>query len=323
MSHESYGLTKIVMRLRIGEMLLDADVIDKEQLACALKEQKEKSDKGEKILIGNIICSQQGISKKEIENIFARYLIFSILQLFQDILRNDSYLSERLGSPQSILGRINILIPKWTLKTEKTKEVIDAEIALVITPENNRSVTINVPFEYAIEDQLASIDLPEAIEFVKSEMQKDNKMVSGNDLSRIGIFLPPADGPGKILYVDDEKEQRELMARLLDKLGYDVKVAANAEEALKMVENEDFRLIITDLQMPEMDGTILCEKIKEACSGCVVYALSGYIASFSELIEDAGFDGYLSKPVGLDVLKSAVEGAFEKINDEKGNLFVE
>ena len=110
------------------------------------------------------------------------------------------------------------------------------------------------------------------------------------------------------------------MEKLLEKLGYVVKAAAGAEEALKMVENEDFRLIITDLQMPDIDGTKLCEKIKEACTGCVVYALSGYIASFGESIEGAGFDGYLSKPVGLDVLKSAVEGAFDKINDEKGNL---
>jgi len=320
MSQESYGLTKIVMRLKIGEMLLDADVISEQQLARALEVQKERSEKGEKILIGNIICSQHGISKKEIENIFARYLIFTILQLFQGILRNDVYLSERLGSASDVMDRSNVLIPKWDLKTDEGKEIIDAELALVITPENSRPVTINVPFEYVIEDQVANIDLPGAVELVKVEMQRETEMVSGNDLSKMGIFLPPSDGPEKILYVDDEADQRELMEKLLEKLGYVVKAAAGAEEALKMVENEDFRLIITDLQMPEMDGTKLCEKIKEACSGCVVYALSGYIASFGESIEDAGFDGYLSKPVGLDVLKSAVEGAFDKLNDEKGNL---
>jgi CheY-like chemotaxis protein len=320
MSRESYGLTKIELKLRIGEMLLDADVIDQDQLAAALAEQEERAAKGERVLLGNIICSQQGISKKEIENIFARYLIFTILQLFQEILRNDAYLSERLGSAQHILDRVNILIPKWKLKTENGKEVIDAEIALVITPEQNRPVTINVPFTYVVEDQVASIDLPGAVETVKAELQREKKSEPGSDLSRLGIFLPPSDGQEKILYVDDETDQRELMERLLEKLGYTVKTAASAEEALNMVENEDFRLIITDLQMPEMDGTQLCEKIKASCSGCVVYALSGYIASFGESIEEAGFDGYLSKPVGMDVLKSAVEGAFDKINDEKGNL---
>jgi len=106
------------------------------------------------------------------------------------------------------------------------------------------------------------------------------------------------------------------MQKFFTKLGYNVKTAESAKEALKFLESEDFQLIITDLHMPGMDGTKLCERIKKSGSRAVVYALSGYLSTFKESIESAGFDGYLSKPVSLGVLKPAVEDAMEKTADQ-------
>ena len=79
----------------------------------------------------------------------------------------------------------------------------------------------------------------------------------------------------KILVVDDEDFHRELMQKLLSKLGYEVAVAESAEEAFAILEKEKFPVIITDLIMLEMDGVEFCQMIRETDTRTVVIALSG------------------------------------------------
>ncbi|MDY6823848.1 MAG: response regulator [Thermodesulfobacteriota bacterium] len=122
----------------------------------------------------------------------------------------------------------------------------------------------------------------------------------------------------KILVIDDEGSQRDVMQRFIPKLGYAVKVADSSEAALAILEHEAFPLVITDLNMPGMDGLELCRRIKQLNSNTIIYALSGYIASFDEQkLDECGFDGYLSKPASSKVLKQAIEGAFEKASEMK------
>ncbi|MCJ7786079.1 MAG: response regulator [Desulfobacterales bacterium] len=67
----------------------------------------------------------------------------------------------------------------------------------------------------------------------------------------------------KILIVDDEEVIRKILRILLDKLGYEVKEAANAEQAMQELKKDDFDLLICDILMPKKDGW---EVIKEAKS---------------------------------------------------------
>ncbi len=67
----------------------------------------------------------------------------------------------------------------------------------------------------------------------------------------------------KILIVDDEEMIRRLLRILLDKLGYEVKEAADGEQAIEELEKDDFDLLICDVLMPKKDGW---EVIKEARS---------------------------------------------------------
>jgi CheY-like chemotaxis protein len=84
-------------------------------------------------------------------------------------------------------------------------------------------------------------------------------------------------------------------------------------EALRRVANETFDLVITDLIMPDMDGTELCERIRKASPKTLIYAFSGYFDLFEpSKIERAGFDGHIDKPLQLDVFEKQIKAAFAK-----------
>ncbi|MFH2065715.1 MAG: response regulator [Pseudomonadota bacterium] len=118
----------------------------------------------------------------------------------------------------------------------------------------------------------------------------------------------------KILFVDDEESQRDIMRRVLRKMGYSVTLSSGPVEALEILKKEYFPLIITDLSMPGMDGTKLCKRIRMKNQNSIIYALSGFIESYqAEKLEEVGFDGYLRKPATTATIKQAVDGAFDKL----------
>lgn len=128
----------------------------------------------------------------------------------------------------------------------------------------------------------------------------------------------------KILFVDDEESQIKLMQSFFLRKGYDAEFAKSAKEALEILDNEDISIILTDLQMPEMDGIELCRRIREKGSEIVIYGYSGDIIGVnSDYLEDIGFDGLLWKPIRLGVLERAIEGAFEKIDRRRGSTPME
>ena len=123
----------------------------------------------------------------------------------------------------------------------------------------------------------------------------------------------------RILVVDDEEILRDTIEEMLIILGYDVELAKDAKEALEIAKKEYFPLIITDLMMPKIDGTQLCKQIREINETAVIYAFSGFLTEVdSDQLKDVGFDGHLCKPVKMEVLKHAIEGAFEKIHQRQG-----
>ena len=117
----------------------------------------------------------------------------------------------------------------------------------------------------------------------------------------------------KILVVDDEDFHRELMRKLLSKLGYKVTVAESAENAFSRLEKEKFPVIITDLIMLEMDGVQFCQQIRETDSQTVVIALTGHTSLYDPVkLMEAGFDNHLSKPFKIDIIEQAIQDGFEE-----------
>jgi CheY-like chemotaxis protein len=117
----------------------------------------------------------------------------------------------------------------------------------------------------------------------------------------------------RILVVDDDKGVRDTMAALLSDLGYDVTVAADGAEALILFQDSTFGLVLTDLNMPGMDGWSLAGRIKKDSSTPVVLITASDRRSVEARIQDSAVDSFLFKPFRVEELVAVVIRAFRTI----------
>jgi two-component system response regulator HydG len=112
----------------------------------------------------------------------------------------------------------------------------------------------------------------------------------------------------RILVVDDEPSQRELLEMVLTEEGYWVQTAPSGEEAVEQVEKRFFNLIIMDMKMKGMGGLEALKKIKEISPSIQVLIVTAY-ASVDTAVDamKSGALNYLTKPVDLEELKIQVE----------------
>lgn len=99
----------------------------------------------------------------------------------------------------------------------------------------------------------------------------------------------------KILVVDDEKSFRELLKAILVKRGYETSCASNGLEAVKLMENEYFDIIITDLMMEKMDGMELIKHIKRnnLSTKAIIITAYGSIENAVEAIKEGAFSYFI------------------------------
>lgn len=121
----------------------------------------------------------------------------------------------------------------------------------------------------------------------------------------------------RILVVDDDQSVRVAMAGILSDLGYDVAVAADADEALVLLQDSTVGLVLTDLNMPGMDGLSLARCIKKDSSTPVVLITASDRRSVEPRLKDSVVDSVLFKPFRVDELMAVVIRMFSDITTEK------
>lgn len=111
----------------------------------------------------------------------------------------------------------------------------------------------------------------------------------------------------KILVVDDEFDIAELMADIIESLGHEVKMASNGIEALEILKTFNAFLVVSDINMPEMNGIELLEKTQEFTE-CRPYVLlcTGFDGYERNTLMEKGAIDLLSKPFEFTDLKELI-----------------
>jgi diguanylate cyclase (GGDEF)-like protein len=101
-----------------------------------------------------------------------------------------------------------------------------------------------------------------------------------------------------LLLVEDEPTQRLLMSRMLRAAGYSVDVAENGETALRMIKTGKYQLVLTDWEMPGLDGITLCRLVREANLPSVYILLLTSHGAVAHAVEGlrAGANDFIRKP---------------------------
>ncbi len=116
----------------------------------------------------------------------------------------------------------------------------------------------------------------------------------------------------KVLIAEDDRDSRELLAWLLQKLGYQVVAAANGQEAWDVYRRGRFRLVISDVLMPELDGLEFCRRIRKHKQSKYTYVIIiTALIGKKDYLEgmEAGADDFVTKPFDPDELKARLRVA--------------
>ncbi|HEY7745182.1 MAG TPA: sigma-54 dependent transcriptional regulator [Desulfuromonadales bacterium] len=127
----------------------------------------------------------------------------------------------------------------------------------------------------------------------------------------------------QILLIDDESHNREALTLLLTHAGYQVQSAASGEEALTILQETPFEIVITDLFLPGVSGIDILKRVKEDSPFTNVILITGNASAETavEAMKEGAFD-YITKPLNFEKLKILVAKALEKSRLVAENLYL-
>ena len=121
--------------------------------------------------------------------------------------------------------------------------------------------------------------------------------------------------PKRILVVDDEENARIGLSRLLAKEGFIVDSVSNGFEALNYLRQQDVNLIVTDINMPGMNGITFLKELNKSFpqSNVIMITAYGGVESYIESMNLGAFE-YVNKPIKVEELKSILKKIFKETN---------
>jgi DNA-binding response OmpR family regulator len=113
----------------------------------------------------------------------------------------------------------------------------------------------------------------------------------------------------KFLVVDDNPDILNLVTSIVKLFGHRADQANDGFEAIEQFQSNRYDVVITDAEMPKIDGSRLCKFLKSQESGVYIIGMSGSSSALKGL-EEAGADVCLSKPFSLHTLEEAIANRF-------------
>lgn len=122
----------------------------------------------------------------------------------------------------------------------------------------------------------------------------------------------------KILLVEDNEMNRDMLSRRLERRGYDVAVAVDGKDGIEKAQSSDFDLVLMDMSLPEIDGWEATRRLRAqpATEKLPIIALTAHaMAGDREKALEAGCDDYDTKPVEFSRLTEKIEMLLGKGSD--------
>ncbi|MDT0689932.1 ATP-binding protein [Salegentibacter sp. F188] len=173
--------------------------------------------------------------------------------------------------------------------TKSLARLLKGEIVLKSKPGEGSEFIVSIP--------VSKVVLKEKKEDLKPEIRAEKVNLSGK----------------KALVADDENSQLALTSELVKSIGFSCDTSVNGKQALQKLKTEKFDLVLTDIQMPVMDGFELIKEIRNTpqINDIPVIALSGRREISSETYREAGFNKNLLKPYQSTDLLSTIAEIFK------------
>ena len=122
--------------------------------------------------------------------------------------------------------------------------------------------------------------------------------------------------PARVLVVDDEQQVKAALVRVFDRAGYRATGAGSAEEALALMSDSDFDLVVTDIVMDGLDGVELLGRIRKEHAALPVILVTAYSKEeYEERAQEQGAFAYLRKPVSRKRLLTIADQALVSAQD--------
>ena len=117
----------------------------------------------------------------------------------------------------------------------------------------------------------------------------------------------------RVLIVDDERSMQEFLEIFFRREGYDVTTASDVASATLCLENDDYDLLISDMQMPDGSGLDLLRVVRASCEDTVTIMITAFATTDSAIaaMKEGAYD-YITKPFKVDEIRLVVEKALEK-----------
>jgi CheY-like chemotaxis protein len=136
-------------------------------------------------------------------------------------------------------------------------------------------------------------------------------MTNSCDLNSVSLPVRSAIAVGatdrsRVLVVEDNADGATILEKVLETVGYAVKVASNARDAIRLAESESFDLVVSDIGLPGMNGFELMAGLRDRFSlkGIALTGLGG--SDETRRCQEAGFSEHIVKPVDIVQLEEAI-----------------
>ncbi len=116
----------------------------------------------------------------------------------------------------------------------------------------------------------------------------------------------------KVLAVDDEPMNIKILQKMLRHCGLECEIARDGVEAVEMALNNDFDVILMDINMPRMDGLAAAQEIAKHLDPAgpqVIAVTANATGTLKQECQNAGFAGFIPKPVRLEELRAVLDAA--------------